>query len=108
MELLQVLYPMIDDFDLLLHNRHPPGELVVLPDFPGQFFQFRIGNGLGGAEVLLGLFGGGEIGHQNSQERKPAGNEGDDNGFAHWLSTPSRAAIVFGPTIPSGSKPLLA
>ena len=37
---------MIDDLDLLLDHRHSAGEIVVLPDLPGQLFQFRLRDSL--------------------------------------------------------------
>ena len=42
---------MIDDLDLLLHHGHPPGEVGVLPDLPGQLVQFCFRHGLGFAII---------------------------------------------------------
>ena len=68
MKALKILNSVINHLNLLLHNRHPPGKVVVLPDFPGQFVNFGLHN-------CLGL----SIGNQNTCQCDAAGNHGSND-----------------------------
>ena len=46
MKTFQVFDSVIDHLDLFLDYRHTPGEVVVLPDFPGQLVHLRLHDGL--------------------------------------------------------------
>ena len=78
--MFQIRDPVVDDFDLLLQHRHPPGEIVVLSHFAGQLIQLRVGDGL--LLVQLGLYipGGLVAGDNYPQQRQAAGDEGYNNG----------------------------
>ena len=82
---------MIDDLDLFLHHRHPPGEVIVLPHLGGETFQLGVRDRLGGADALLRMAGGAAVGDQNPQQRKPSGDEGHRHRFRHGF-----------PSFPSG------
>ena len=71
-DFFQILDPMIDDLDLLLHHGHPSGEVVVLPDFPGQLVQLGFRDGLRLA-----------VCDQNANQCNGAGDDCGDNAF-HW------------------------
>lgn len=45
--LLQLLQPAVHAPDLFLHHRHPPCEMIVLPDLPGQLRELLIRYRLG-------------------------------------------------------------
>lgn len=54
----QIRYPVIGDLDLLLQHRNAPGEVVMLPDFPGQLVQFGVGDSLLRVQLGLHITGG--------------------------------------------------
>lgn len=56
---------MIGDLHLLFQHGDALGEIVVCPDFSGQFFQLGFGHGLAFA-----------VGNQNADQRDCTGNEG--------------------------------
>ena len=70
MKPLQIFNPVIDHFDLFFHHRHTPGEMVVFPDFPGQFVQF------GFRHCLISA-----IGNDNAQQCNAPGDERCQNGL---------------------------
>ena len=89
----QVLDPVVDHFDLFLHNRHTLCEVVVFSDLSGQLVHFRF-------HYSLGLI----VGNQDSQQGNAAGNNGGKNSTIHRNYTPSSFAQVMGPTTPSTSR----
>lgn len=53
MECFEVFDTMINDFELLLDNRHPLSKMVVLSDLAGQLVDFGIGDCLCYLKALL-------------------------------------------------------
>ena len=70
MEALQIFDTVIDNLDLLLNNRHPPGKVVVFPDFAGQFGNLCLHDSL----ILA-------VGNQDANKGDSAGDNGCDNAF---------------------------
>jgi hypothetical protein len=50
---LQIFYAVINDFELLLDDRHPLGKIVVLSDLAGQLVNLGVGHGLSYLKALL-------------------------------------------------------
>ena len=69
-DVLQVLDSVVNDLNLLLHHGHTPGEVVMLPDFPGQLVQLGFRDSLRLA-----------VGDQNSKKSYAAGDYRCDNAF---------------------------
>ena len=53
MILLKVFNAVINDFELLLDDRHPLGKIVVLSDLAGQLVNLGVGHGLSYLKALL-------------------------------------------------------
>ena len=53
MKCLKVFDTMINDFELLLDDRHPLGKMVVLSDLAGQLVNLGVGHGLSYLKALL-------------------------------------------------------
>ena len=93
---LQIFDPVVCHLDLLLQHRDAPGEIVVLPDFPGQLLQLSVGDGLMRIQLGLHIPGGLVAGDDYPQQRQAAGNQGHNDSFRHVHSFPaaSRAANI--------------
>ena len=77
---------MIGDLDLLLQHRNAPGEVVMLPDFPGQLVQFGVGDSLLRVQLGLHITGGLVAGDDYPQQRQAAGDESYDACFPSVIS----------------------
>lgn len=70
MKALKIFKSMIDHLNLLLHHRHSPGKVVMLPDLPGQLLHLGFQNRLGPA-----------VGNEHTDQSNASGDHGCNNGF---------------------------
>ena len=81
---------MVYHLDLLFQHRHALGEVVVCPDFPGQFFQLGFGHGLLLVQLGVHALGGAVIGDDRADQAQTAGDDRYNDCFAH---APSRRRV---------------
>lgn len=72
---LQIFDAVVNDLYLLLHHRHPPGKVVMLPDLPGQLVHFGFHDGLcsavGDQDTRQGYCTGDDCGNNALYEISP-------------------------------------
>ena len=81
MVLLQFAYGVGQGFDLALHHGHSLCEIVVRPDFTGQFFDLGISDSLLLLQLEVQLPAGLVRGKDVADDGRAACDQGDDDGF---------------------------
>ena len=69
----QILDPVVDHFDLFLHNRHTLCEVVVFSDLSGQLVNL-------GFHYCLGLV----VGNQDTNQGNDTRNNGREDSIVHF------------------------